>query len=367
MAIRKTLFLLIACLGLPAAAFTQNQLAIKWQDHIAYVKQHYPELPKQKLDSITAYLDSTAIAEHCYQFITNNDKTKFIAFYLVDRSSASFTAIKREYGGTYRSFTWGGKKEDQVEAFAYTVNGIYYQEQWYYDIPEYLEFYASTKQEAQNIFLIRTLIEGHFFFGKTPKENKRFWEKNSFEKNTYPYKEKYPNTPEVVISASLSKNTREAHNKNKALEQLACTVSTAIWDYYHHADSATYARRYLGRYMEDYCLCLYNSDRNIVLLPLIYFNSAEQPYLRYYVLKLSNAGPELYLWKKFPERQIADQEKGGEGRAVIYDIRNFIKNWGWGTVNMISTKEFWKENFTDDDLEIQEAGPNLFLGKSWER
>ncbi len=329
----------------------QNPLATKWEQHITYVKTQYHDLPKQKLDSITIFLDSTAIGTQCYQFITNPVKTKFIAFYLTDRNSSSFDLIKREYGGTYRSFTWGEMKETQIEAFAYTVIGMYYGNRWYYDVGEYVEFYADNKQEAENIFLIRTLTEMNFFIGKNPKENKKFWIKNDFAKNTYPYKKDYPNIPEVVIKASMNQEVHDNYNQNKKLEKISCLISASLWSDLHNLDSTKYHSRYKGRYMDNYCLTLYNSDRNIVLLPIIYYDAFAKAHLSYYVLKLSSSDTILYNWKLFPEKVI-NRNKGEEGLEVVYDIRNFIKNWGWGTVNMIGANKFWEDNFTIKDTEV---------------
>jgi hypothetical protein len=348
----KDLFVVFLLLGFtPAVICGQSPSAKKWELHISYIKTQYPDLPAQHLDSITVYLDSSAIGSQCYRFIPNADKTKFIAFYLTDRNSGSFLSIKRDYGGTYRSYTWGEKKEDQTEVFAYTVTGMFYKGQWYYSVGEYVEFFADGIEEAKNIFLIRNLFETNFFVRNTSKKDKAFWTKNVFAKNTYPYKKDYPNTPEVVVKATLGKNVRRNHNQNKNLERLACEVSTGLWHHLQNLDSTRYHSRYKGRYMESYCLSLYNSKRNTVLLPIIYFNTSGKANLKYYVLKISATDTTLYDWKRIGEKEV-NREKSQEGLEVVYDIRNFINNWGWGTVNMISDDGFWDNNFGKNDIEV---------------
>lgn len=347
---RKLLFICLTIFLIPVITPAQYTPPAKWQQRINYIKSKYNELPVQKLDSITLYLDSTAIASHCYQFITNPGKTKFVALYLTDRNTNSFSLIKREYGGTYRWYTLGQEKKDsQIEAFAYTVSGMYYEGKWYYNVGEYVEFYAGSEVDAKNMFLIRVLNEGNFFVGN--KESKKFWIKNDFERDAYPYKQEYPGKPKVVIVASNSEQVRRSHNKNRQVEQVSCDVSTGIWNDLHNLDPLKYHSRYKGSYMDNYCLALYNTDRNTVLLPIIYRDTAEKAYVIYYVLKILPTGNTLYRWKRFPEKEI-NRKTGDEGLEVVYDIRNYIKNWGWGTNNMISTSKFWEENFTDSDLEI---------------
>jgi hypothetical protein len=328
----KPLFPAVILIFHTANSFSQNSIPEKWQSRIIYIKEKYPNLPTQKLDSITIDLDSTAIGTHCYQFITNPDKTKFIAFFLTDNNDSSFHSVKREYGGIYRTFTWAEKKGSQIEAFAYTVTGMLYKNKWYYSVGEYLEFYAASKQQAQDIFLTRTLAEENFFTGKQTRENRRFWDQNDFAGNT------------LVVHASMGKKGRADYNANKAVEQIACTASSTVWTHLHDLDSLKYHRRYKSLSTGDHCLCLYNSQRNIILLPIIYYDHLDSAHLSYYVLKLSPTDSYTYTWKKFTEKPI-HRSKGNESLEVVYDIRTFIKNWGWGTTNMISEDKFWKDNF----------------------
>lgn len=318
----------------------QSNLSKEWQKQLSYINTKYSELPKQKLDSITLQLDSTVIANHCYKFITNFEKSKLLAFYIVDRDGVEFKSINRKHGGTYRSSTWG-KKDDQIEAFAYTVSGIFYNGRWYYTTNEYVEFYANNLEEAKHIFLIRDLNERDFFVRETTKESKNFWSYREFAKNTYPYKKDYPNTPEVVARATIKENVIEDYKRNEKLEELACNVSNGIWSHLRELDSLRYHQRYLGKFMDDYCLSLYNPERDIVLLPMIYHDLTNQAHLKYYILKLTSTDSTLYTLKKIEEKEIR-REKDDGGLEVVYDIGNFIKNWSWGTVNMISNRFFGK-------------------------
>jgi hypothetical protein len=341
----------------PIISFAQESNIELWNSHIAYMDSHYQLLPQQKLDSITKDLDSTVISNQCYKFIPNSDNSKFLAFYLTDRNSETFDALKREYGGTFRNYTWGEKKEGQVEAFSYIVKGMLYKGNWYYDVDEYVEFYADSFDDAKSIFLIRSLLENKFFKkGEKPVENKRFWKKNEFKKS-YLYGDEYPNFPELVAASISGKKTRNKYNSNKVTEKLACEISSDLWEYLQNSNSDLYSNRYKGKFMNDYCLCLYNLDRNTMLLPIIFYDKDRKPHISYYVAKTSSNSIILYKWKKFPDKEI-HRASGKESLEVIYDIRKFILNWSWGTNNLISTFSFWNDNFTDSDLELSKYQNN---------
>lgn len=343
-------FFLLLLVFVTSVTLGQKALHPEGEAQLSYLKTQYPDWPKQRMDSVTMALDSTAIAAQCYRYITNADKTKFIAFYLTEKFSDSFNAIKREYGGTYHSYLWNTKKDNQLEIFAYTIAGMYYQGRWYYDLDEYVEFYAPNPEEAKDQFLLQTLTDLKFFSGKSTKENKSFWNKNQFEKNTYAYKEDYPNTPEVVAAALLVRKAHDTHNQNKKVEKKAGQVAAIIWESLQKIDSTHYHHRYKGKYMKDFNLQLYNKDRSLVLLPMIYYDDKDHAFLTYYVLKLSDATASLYRWNAYPEKPI-NRDRGEESMEVIYDIRKHIQNWGWGTQNMISTVSFWNENFKETQLE----------------
>jgi hypothetical protein len=315
------------------------------------MNSHYTELPKERLYSITKDLDSTVISNQCYKFITNSDKSKFLAFYITDRNSKTFDAIKREYGGTFRSYTWGVKKETQIEVFSYIVKRMLFKGKWYYDVDEYVQFYADNFDDAKSVFLIRSLLENRFFKkGEKPIENKNFWRKNEFKKS-YLYRDEYPDFPELVAASITGKKSRNKYNLNEATDKLACEISSSLWEYLQNSDSDLYSNRYKGKFMDDYCLCLYNSERNTILLPIIFYDKEKKAHLSYYVAKLSSNSVTLFKWKKFPDKQI-HRASGKESLEVIYDVRNYITNWGWGTSNLISTSSFWDENFTNLDLEF---------------
>lgn len=324
------------------------------QPLLDFISATYPSLPQEKLDSVTLCLDSTAVADQCFQFICNSDKTRFIAFYLTDRNSASYADVRQDYGGIYRSYTLGADRGDRVEAFAYTVAGMWYCGKWYYDLQAYVSFYADNVAEARKVFLIRELNDRGFFRYGLPLADNRFWKRGPFG----PVDETDIQVldcagrkaiPEVVDYAIRSQRTREGIKADRRLEGLACSVFHCLWNDLHGRDSARYHHRYTGTFKDNPCSVLYNAGRDRVLMPFITYDQNNQAHLEYFFLRLSENGSQLFTWQKFPARPVQG-EKGTEGKAVIQDIRSFIPNWGWGTVNMISKQAFWEDQFSDRDL-----------------
>ena len=58
----------------------------------------------------------------------------------------------------------------------------------------------------------------------------------------------------------------------------------------------------------------------------------------------------IFFFFSFPTKRIK-HKPGDESLEIVYDIRTFIENWNWGTVNMISNDIFWTDNFTNKDLQ----------------
>lgn len=347
-------FAVICCSFSTPVLSGQGGAGDAWQSHLDFISATHPSLPLEKLDSITVCLDSTALADHCFQFIWNPDKTRFIAFYLTERNSASYAAVRQDYGGVYRSYTLGADRGDRVEVFAYSVAGMWYSGKWYYDLLTYVSFYADSEAEAKKVFLIRDLNDMGFFRHDQPATDNRFWKRGPFS----PVDETDVKVldcagrkaiPEVVDYAIRSQRKREGIKADRRLEGLACKVFHCLWNDLHTRDSVRYHHRYTSTFKDDPCSVLYNSGRDRVLMPFITYDQNNQAYLEYFFLRLSEKGNQLFTWQQFPVRPV-EGEVGREGKAVIQDIQSFIPNWGWGTVNMISKQTFWEDEFSDRDL-----------------
>ena len=345
----KLVFLLAFC---PLLTWGQSHSDAKWAKYIQYLNTAYNDLPASILDEATRYLDSTALTDHCYKFIPSSDSNKFIAFYLTSANPADQPLLKKEFGGTSHHIDlFAASPGSETTVMAYTVCGTRYNNEWYYHKSDYYEFTAPDIESARTRFLMETLLEKDFFafasFATRDKENKKFWSKNGFEKCTNPAKAQKEETPTLVSMASAEKKQRTEDILNSMVEQTAFRCYTNLWSVLHDADSVTYRKPLYS----DACISWYNPQRNMVLLPVVFYDHKNKPWVLYFVLKITKDSRNYYLWKRIPRKPM-DWPKGNEVQQLVYDIRGYLPNWSWGSTNMIADKQFWSDNFKDEDLRL---------------
>jgi hypothetical protein len=318
----------------------------EWQD----LKLKYNHVPTAFLKTIEKELDSIISAEDCFKFIHNPDTTKFVAFFLHERNDRSHSRLTH-FGQVVHQH-YRATENDSIEFFGYVVWGMKYEQHWYYDKDRENEFWDKNLDVAKDNFLFYALEEVEYFKNK---DEKHFW-KDGGASNRFrvlhkgnSYLTEYAGLPEVVGWHKTSAEGRQRQLSNEKIETTGCTIHDDLWNTLHQNDNAAFHTRYRDKYSGKSCLILYNSERNKVLLPILYNDNQSKPYATYYFMQINSTDTILYRWTKFPTKRIK-RKPGTESLEVVYDIRTFIENWNWGTVNMISDENFWADNFTNKDL-----------------
>lgn len=318
----------------------------RWTD----LQSQYNFIPSNKLQVIEKELDSIISSNGCYKFIHNEDTSKFIAFFVEYKDNPSYSRLTH-FGQVVHKY-YRPSEGNSIIFYAYILWGMKYDNQWYYHKHLESEFWDKDLKSAQVDFLFHILNDVGFIKTNTNE----FWSSggdyNHFKKLTKnnSYLEEYAGFPEIVGWHKVSQGGRQKQILNEKTEILACAIEENLWNTLHRSDSLIFHSRYKSKYSGKSCLILYNSERNKILLPILYYDSASNPSLTYFFATINSEGTTLYKWTKFPTKKI-NRKPGEESIEIIYDIRNFIENWGWGTVNMISKDSFWKDNFTEKDLE----------------
>lgn len=313
---------------------------------IKYLDSVYRTTPKGLLDSITTDLDSTAISNQCFKFIFNKNKTKFIAFYIVEKKSAAYKSLKLEYGGSFRSFKNIPKGKGKCKALGYTVCGMMYNDKWCFDHEEYVRVTANTLLKAQEEFMFNLLNERKFFKNEKLKEDKAFWNSNGFliEKT-----ESGEKVPAMVLHANSTKTKREALKVNFKFEKKAQIVIDSIWHFLQLKDTNMYNARLEDKEEEEIYFTIYNEQRTKALLPIIFKDNKNQAWLSYYYFNVNDTTHTIYQWNAYPTRKI--EIKQDQRMDIIKDIRKFSINWLWNTQNFLNDDEFWRDNFGFNRLE----------------
>lgn len=331
-------FLLLLCL-ISFFSYSQGLTIPQWEK-----LEQYNIIDDSLLSHAERTLEYTIAPKDCYKFIPNEDATKFIAFFVNSADDAGYERLTR-FGGTFQTETGGNGNY----YYGYVLWGMQYEGKWYFDKDDEHKFYSENTKSAKKNFLINRLTYHKFF----PK-GQGFWNGkggNMFammEKGN-PYGDDYPGVPELVARAKTRSAALDRMARNERTEAFACNYQDSLWNALHTAHPMNYTKRYKGKYMENYCMVLYNPDGNSILMPLLYYNDRGETWLQYFYLKRTGKRNSLYKWNKFEHRQV-NRPEGSESLEIVYDIRTIIKNWGWGTQNMISTPSFWQDNFKETDL-----------------
>ena len=320
----------------------------QWTD----LQSQYNNIPTDKLRIIEKDLDSTISASDCYKFIHNADSTKFIAFFIMRKDNPKFDRLIH-FGRTVHSH-YRPSDKDSIEYLSYTLWGMKYEENWYYDKEREYEFWDKTDKDAKVDYLFSILHDIGFLKNKTPE---LFW-KTGGKTNRFrilpegnSYLTEYAGQPEIVGFHKIFQIRRQKDLLNENIEMTSCAIEDDLWNTLHQSDSLAFHKRYKSKYSGKSCLVLYNSDRNKILLPIIYYDNKSQPWLTYYLIKNNFGETTIYKWTKIPTKKI-NRKSGDESLEIVYDIRTFIENWNWGTVNLINNENFWNNNFMDTNLEL---------------
>lgn len=314
---------------------------------IRYIDSAYTEKPKDILDSATIYLDSMAISDQCFQFIFNKNRTKFIAFYAVEKKSKGYKKLKLEYGAHYRSFKNAPKPKGRFKALGYTVCGIYENGKWIFDLEEYIRLAGKDMTFVQDEMMFLLLTERGFFKSGKLKEDKIFWVSNGFaiEKTDEGKK-----VVSLILHSKSAKERREKLKVNFKLEKLAEIKTDSLWSILNNSDTTHYHHRLQDKEEDDVYYVLYNTNRTKVLIPLIYSDAKNQLYLSYFYFNVGDSTNNIYQWRTYPERKI--EKIQDQKMDVIKDIRKFSINWLWNTQNFIEDEEFWRDNFGSSNLDL---------------
>ncbi len=353
----RLLFILLLTSSPFARVFGQQDFLLRPEKVLPTEKQwtdlqsQFKAIPTDKLKIIEKELDSTISTTDCYKFIHNADTTKFIAFFVMRKDNPKFDRLIHFGRSVHRHYR--PSDNDSILFLSYVLWGMKYEQNWYYNKDREDEFWDRTDKSAKDDFLYYVLDDIEFF----KKENSEsFWETggatNKFRilPKDVSYLKEYVGLPEIVGWHKTFQARRQKDLLNEKIEKVACSIQNDLWNTLHRSDSEVFHSRYISKYSGDSCLILYNSSRDKILLPVIYYDRKSQPWLTYYFLKINSANTTLYKWTKFSTKKI-NRKPGDESLEIVYDIRTFIENWNWGTVDMISNENFWANNFKDMNLE----------------
>ena len=131
--------------------------------------------------------DSTIELNNLYHCFYNTDHSKFVAFFIktIDKNKAkSILADKKDENVTVltsKDIHDPGYLDQAPKTYAYIVNGVQYQNKWYYKKSEVTYFDAANLAEGK-IKYLNNLQKWNFFADDTVEPASGFWDGKLFEK-----------------------------------------------------------------------------------------------------------------------------------------------------------------------------------------
>lgn len=131
--------------------------------------------------------DSNINLNIIYQGLINNDKTKFVAFFLEKVTPRNFKQLNDNQNDKNvniindKSIKDSGCLDNIPRTYAYIVKAVQYKGKWYYEKSNVTYFEVHDNEEGHLQFL-NNLQEWNFFKDGSTKLNPGFWETNLFSK-----------------------------------------------------------------------------------------------------------------------------------------------------------------------------------------
>jgi hypothetical protein len=151
-------------------------------------KKYYPQsFDKLFISSIIPANDSNINLNHLYQMLINDDKTKFVAFFIDKVSKQSFKQLilnKQDNNVNIinnKSFQDTSYFDNIPQTYAYIVKAVKYEEKWYYEKCNVI-YFESQDNEDERLQFLDNLQDWNFFQINSAVFNPDFWETSLFKK-----------------------------------------------------------------------------------------------------------------------------------------------------------------------------------------
>ena len=285
-----------------------------------------------------------------FQLLLNDDKTKFVAFFIEQVSSQDFkdlTKNKKDKNVKIISPNDIKDKEflDEIpRTYAYIIKAVKYNNKWYYEKSNVTYFQANSINEGEEQYF-NNLQQWNFFKENSTELNPDFWETNLFEKipdlKKDPEWDKYGEsiwkTDEVnnrnyiglyeIVADSFRK---EKQSENTSFEeQLNENVFKPNYEILKKNNPNNYSK------LSVHSL-IYSENRDLAINPVLITDKDGVKKLHYFVAFKDSR--KLYEWNYFEPLDI----KGNLFGSEVVDQIGSLTEWNF-SVDNLNDEKFWKQ------------------------
>lgn len=304
---------------------------------------------KQQIKNIISPVDSIINTDIAYQALFSNDKSKFVAFFLEQVSAQDFKILKDNKKDknvniiSSKDIKDVGFLDDIPKTYAYIVNGVKYEDKWYYEKSNVTYFEAKTLNDGQQNFF-NNLQKWNFFKENSTEFNPDFWETELFKKvpdlKKDPDWEKYGdsmwktdeinNRPYIGLYDIVANKMQEAIEKdNLEFDKKKKELFTKFYENLKSKDSKTYNK------ISEHSL-IYPTDKSVVINPILITSKEGIKTIHYFVI-LDNQN-NIFEWNYFEPKVVIDNLYGSQ----IVDQISSLTDWNF-SVDNLNDSEFWNK------------------------
>ena len=321
------------------------------QERFDLLMKNYISQPfdKQFIKNIISSADSNINLNIAYQALFNNDKTKFVAFFLEQVSAQDFKTLsdnKKDKNVNIissKDIKDEGFLDDLPKTYGYIVKGLKYKNQWYYEKSNVTYFEAENLNGGKRKFF-NNLQNWNFFKINSTECNPDFWETKLFEKvpdlkqdpDWENYGESIWETDEInnrpyiglyqIVANSLQKDLEK---ENAEFDNIQKGVFAEFYLKLKSENSEIYNK------ISEHSL-IYPSNKSVVINPTLITNKTGIKTIHYFVM-LDNE-PTIYEWTYFQPKVLTDNHYG---RQVVDQISS-LTDWNF-SVDNLNDMEFWNK------------------------
>jgi len=293
------------------------------------------------LKTVFSPADSTVRLNTAYQSVFNSDKTKFVIFFLEQFAPRDFKAFRKNKKDnninieTTTDIMKGGNLDD-INTYAYIVNGVKYNDKWYYEKTGVTYFAAGTLKEGRQQYF-NNLQKWDFFRKRSTALNDDFWESVLFEKvpaslKNDPSWAPYVGTYSVIARQIKREEAEAAHRKeleimNKYIRPLADKLK--IQNNYEIVSTSQMSKDFL---------LIYSSAFNVILCPVNVKEKDKDMYIRYFVLLPQDDTFKIYEWTFLNPSDFKNSHIG----PSFMDQINTLTTWNYTFVRLDDIT-FWNK------------------------
>lgn len=280
-----------------------------------------------------------------YQLITNDDKTKFVGFFLKQNVNQYFMSLqKNNKDKNVKILTDSDIKDpnyfkENHSNYAYIVEGVKYNENWYYRKSNVTYFNSNNYDEAKLNFF-NNLQNLSFFKENSTEFNANFWETNLFSKVEDLKKNKDWDKYGETIWKNNELNNRDyiglyeivadklRDDKTKSNESFEKNKLENIFKPYYES---LLKNKSISKYSEH--SLIFPVNKNMSINPVLFTDNKHTLTIHYFV----NYNGSLYEWNYISPKIINDNLDFGE--TVVNDMEK-LTDWNF-SVDNLNDDNFW--------------------------